>query len=459
MKKTADIKTLMEKQREYFLSGATRPVAFRNEQLRRLKDMLKNHEKEIYEALKADLNKSPFETYETETGMVLEEISYVLKYLPRWIKDKKVRTPLAQFMASSRIISDPYGVVLIMAPWNYPLQLALAPLVGAVAGGNCAILKPSEYAVHTSALLAEMIRKTFSEEYIAVVEGGPEVSTSLLAEPLDYIFFTGSVPVGKIVMQAAAQHLTPVTLELGGKSPCIVAPDADLELAARRIAWGKFLNAGQTCVAPDYLYVHKTVKERLMALLQKNIETFYGKNPLHNEELVRIINEKHFRRLEAFLKNGKIIAGGGCDFENLRIAPTVIDQVGWNDPVMGEEIFGPILPVLEYEDLSQVIAEINSRPKPLALYLFTTSGHVEKRVMEKVSFGGGCINDTIVHLATSALPFGGVGESGMGAYHGKHSFDTFTHQKSILRKSNLLDLKIRYAPYGDKLNILKRFLN
>lgn len=453
-----DIKTLFDRQKKYFASGATKPVDFRMDSLRRLRRTILSYEKEIYAALKADLNKSPFETYETEVGIVLDEIRSMLKHLPAWAKEQRVKTPLAQFISSSRIVSEPYGLSLIIAPWNYPFQLALAPLVGAIAGGNCTVLKPSEYSPHTSALIAKMIGETFAGDYLAVVEGGPEISGQLLAEPFDYIFFTGSVNVGKIVMEAAARHLTPVTLELGGKSPCIVTEDADIELAARRIAWGKFLNAGQTCVAPDYLFVHKKVKAKLLSRLKSSIRAFYGNDPLRDENLVRIVNEQHFSRLSAFLQNGKVVTGGRTDPQTLRIEPTILDGVNWDDPVMREEIFGPILPVLEYEDIGAVIRQVNERPKPLALYLFTTHPGTERQIIRDVPFGGGCINDTVVHLATSHLPFGGVGQSGMGAYHGKYSFDAFTHKKSVLKKSNLLDLKIRYAPYGHKLKILKRFL-
>lgn len=454
----AEVQQIVQKQREFFLTGKSREIAFRLEQLRTLQSAVRANEEAILTALAKDLNKAPFEGYATEVGILLDEIKYVLKHTRRWARPEKVRTPLAQFKSTSYIYPEPYGVALIMAPWNYPFQLAMAPLVGAIAAGNCAIIKPSEYAPATSGLIARLVREYFPEEYIAVVEGGLEVNEALLAERFDYIFFTGSVAVGKIIMGAAAKYLTPVTLELGGKSPCIVDREANLEVAARRIVWGKFLNCGQTCVAPDYLLVHLAVKSELLTLMQKYIRNFYGNDPCTNPEYTRVVNAKHFQRLLDLLQAGEIVFGGTYDEQSLHIAPTIIDRVSWDDPIMQEEIFGPLLPVLEYTELADVIKLVNDRPKPLALYLFTTNHEHERMIIDRISFGGGCINDTIMHLATSHMPFGGVGESGMGGYHGKTSFDTFTHRKSILKKSNALDIPLRYPPYKDNLRLLKKVL-
>lgn len=451
-----DIKEILEKQRTYFISGQTLDLAFRLNALKTLKGSIREHEKEILTALKSDLNKSAFEAYATEIGMVLEEINYSIRNLPRWVKIKRVRTPIMHFMSSCYRISEPYGIALIMSPWNYPFQLTIAPLIGSIAGGNCSVVKPSAYSPATSAVIARILGECFEQKYITVIEGGREANQALLVEKFDYIFFTGSVSVGKTVMASASRYLTPVTLELGGKSPCVVDREVNIDLAARRIVWGKFLNAGQTCVAPDYLLVHKGVKRELITCMRKYILEFYGGNSCGNEEFPKIINDKHFRRIKGYLNNGEIVLGGEFDEESLRIAPTVLDNITWEDPIMQEEIFGPVLPILEFSDISEVILAVNKRPKPLALYLFTTSKEVETRIVRSISFGGGCINDTIVHLATSYMPFGGVGESGMGSYHGKWSFDTFTHTKSILKKSNLIDIKLRYPPYGNKLSIFKK---
>ncbi len=454
----ADIKRILDKQRKYFSSGETAQVSFRIGKLEVLRKHILECEEDIICALKKDLGKALFEAYETEIGAILEELKYTMKHLRSWARPRRVRTPVKHFISSSYIVQEPYGIALIMSPWNYPFQLTLSPLIGAIAAGNCAVVKPSAYSPATSSVIAKIIGECFNEEYIAVIEGGREANNALLDGKFDYIFFTGSVAVGKTVMAAAAVNLTPVTLELGGKSPCIVARDANLELAARRIVWGKFLNAGQTCVAPDYLMVHSDVKEELLENMKKCIKEFYGDLPCKNEDLARIINEKHFKRLSAFLKCGEIVTGGETHKDELRISPTIIDHITWEDPLMKEEIFGPILPVLEFKELSEVISTVSSHPKPLALYLFTTSRVVEKRIVDSISFGGGCINDTMVHLATPLMPFGGVGDSGMGGYHGKSSFDTFTHQKSILKKSNLVDIKLRYPPYGNKIEMLKRIL-
>ncbi|MBU3190887.1 aldehyde dehydrogenase [Clostridium bowmanii] len=454
------IKRTLEKQRKYFDSGATRNLDFRIEKLCALKKSIKNNEKQILEALWVDLHKSEFEAYATEIGIILEEINFAIKHLKSWAKTKKVRTPLTHFLSSSYIYSEPYGVSLIISPWNYPFQLLISPLIGSIAAGNCAMLKPSENAPKTTEVIIKIIEESFSEEFVCVVEayGGKESSEALLKEAFNYIFFTGSVPVGKIVMEAASKHLTPVTLELGGKSPCIVDKDTDIKLAAKRIAWGKFINAGQTCVAPDYILVHKSVKEKLITEMAECIVEFFGENPEKSNDFPRIINKRQFDRLIGLLGGGKIVTGGEYNRAEKYIAPTIIDNITWNDPIMLDEIFGPILPILEFDDLGQVIEMVNSRPKPLALYLFSNNKKHQERIIDRISYGGGCINDTIMHVASPYLPFGGVGASGMNAYHGKGSYDVFSHKKSVTKKSNLLDVKIRYAPYSGKIKLLKKLM-
>ncbi|MCL2885072.1 MAG: aldehyde dehydrogenase family protein, partial [Oscillospiraceae bacterium] len=366
-------------------------------------------------------------------------------------------SPLKQFPSRCWRRPEPYGVVLLMSPWNYPFQLTVAPLVGALAAGNCAVVKPSAYSPATSAIIARMIRECFDEQYVAAVEGGRQENQALLHQKFDYIFFTGSVAVGKTVMAAAAENLTPVTLELGGKSPCLVDETADIKMAAKRIAWGKFLNAGQTCVAPDYVFVHSKVKAALLAELAKCVKMFYGDDPLVCEDYPKMINDKHFDRVMGLTQGEQIHIGGQSDKERLKIAPTVLDNVNFDSPVMGEEIFGPVLPVIAFDDLKEAVNEINRRPKPLALYVFTSNKQNENFVLNNVRFGGGCVNDTVVHLATSHMPFGGVGESGTGGYHGRASFDTFTHYKSILKKSRRIDLPLRYPPYKEGfLKLLKK---
>lgn len=453
-----DIPALVSRQREYFLGGATLEPSERKESLLRLQKAILAREKEIAEALHADLRKSPFESYMSETSMVLDELRYIAKHLEKWAKPKRVPTPLSQFPSRSFICKEPYGVTLVMSPWNYPFLLSLDPLIGSIAAGNCVILKPSAYAPHTSHLLADLISSVFSPAHVAVVEGGREENSSLLEQRFDFIFFTGSVSVGKLVMEKAAQNLTPVVLELGGKSPCIIDETANLPMAARRLVFGKLLNAGQTCVAPDYVLVKRERKEDLISLLKSNIQDALGQNPGKNPEFPKIINQKHFQRLCAILEGETILLGGETDEAALTIAPTVTEASAEN-PSMQEEIFGPILPILTYDKPDDAIRFIREREKPLALYLFTESKAFEKRILQEVSFGGGCINDTIIHLATHHMPFGGVGHSGMGSYHGKKSFDAFTHEKSIVKKSSSVDLPVRYHPYTEKkLKMLKKFL-
>ena len=442
-----EIKDLVTRQRKYFQTGATLPVSVRVDALKRLYGVISGCEKEIHTALKRDLGKSGFESYMCETGLVLEEISYMLKHIHRFSREKNVRTPLAQFHSRSFKKPSPYGVTLIMSPWNYPFMLTLSPLVDALAAGNTAVVKPSAYSPHTSDVILQILSQCFDPEYVAVVTGGRAENTCLLREHFDYIFFTGSQSVGKEVMRNAAEHLTPVTLELGGKSPCIVDKSADIKLAARRIVFGKYLNCGQTCVAPDYIYCHRSVKDRLVKEVQKQIQKQYGKQPLRNPNYGKIINEKHFDRLLGLIDKNKTVHGGDSDRHALRIEPTVLDNVTFADAVMQEEIFGPIMPILIFDNLDEAIRNINAMPHPLALYLFTSDKAAAKKVTSRCGFGGGCINDTIIHLATTEMGFGGFGESGMGSYHGKVGFDTFSHYKSIVDKKTWIDLPMRYQPY------------
>jgi len=426
--------------------------------LTRLEQAVLRHESLLTKALEADLGKPPFEAYATEIGFALSQIRFLRSRLERWCAPRRAPFSLATFPGRTVVRPEPYGVSLIMAPWNYPVQLTLAPLAAALAAGNCAVIKPSAYAPETSGALTNMLSEAFPRQYVAVVEGGRSENAALLEEKFDYIFFTGSTETGRAVMAAAARRLTPVTLELGGKSPCIVARDADLETAAKRIVWGKFLNAGQTCVAPDHIWIRQEQQEELIERMRRHITRFYGEHPLDSPSLPRIVNEKHYRRLLALMDAQKVIFGGGSMDAALRIEPTVMADVTEDHPVMGEEIFGPILPILHYDDLDALIAHLQQKPSPLALYLFTRSRAVERRVMGGLSFGGGCVNDTVIHLGSHHVPFGGVGESGIGSYHGKAGFDTFSHYKTIVRRG-ALDLPLRYPPYGDKaLRILKKLM-
>ena len=449
---------MIEKQKEFFNSGKTLPLEFRINQLKRLRDSIERNEKIILEALYKDLRKSEIEAYNSEVLVVTTEVDYVLKRISKWTRPRKVRTPLMHQPAKSLVYPEPAGVVLILAPWNYPFQLTFAPLIGAIAAGNCAVLKPSEYAPHMSAAMAEIIRNDFEQDYITVTEGGVEVSKALLQEKFDHIFFTGSTNVGKMVMRAASQHLTPVTLELGGKSPCIVWKDANIEVTSRRILWGKFMNAGQTCVAPDYLLVHKDVRKGLIEALINGIGKFYGPSPQRSKDYARIINQNHFERLIKYLEDGTVLFGGEHDKKDLYISPTLLSDVKQSAPVMQDEIFGPILPIFEFETMEDVIDRIRSKPKPLSLYLFTNDRSVLEAVLRNTSSGGVCINDTVSHIVGSGLPFGGVGESGFGNYHGKASFDTFTHPKSVLRRSFSFDARMKYPPYQVELKKIKRIL-
>jgi aldehyde dehydrogenase (NAD+) len=449
---------LLVKQREFFHTGKTKDIAHRMQSLTKLDQVIRSHEVEIMAALKKDLNKSDFEAYMSEIGILLEEIRFALKNLKKWSKPQKVKSALAQVGSKSYIYPEPYGVVLIIAPWNYPVQLSFAPLIGAIAAGNCAVLKPSELTPETSKLISDLIDKNFPSEYISVLQGNAETTQLLLKEKFDYIFFTGSVTVGKVIMEAAAKHLTPVTLELGGKSPCIVHKDANLKLAAKRIAWGKFINAGQTCVAPDYLYVHSDVKDQFIVSLKEAILEIYSEDVFKSGTFTRIVSNRHFKRLVTFLEDGKIIHGGRQNSDSLTIEPTLLGDVTWDDPVMQEEIFGPILPIFDYDNEGAMINKINDRPKPLALYIFSEGMDFQEKILNSISFGGGCINDTVFHLSSPYLPFGGVGESGMGAYHGKGSFDVFSHHKGILKQTTIFDLPLRYPHRKNALKQLKMFI-
>ena len=442
-----EIKAVLDKQRSFFLSGRTLPVENRLSALKKLRAALKAKENEINSALKQDLGKSGFESYMCETGLVLSEISYLIRHVKSYVKEKTVPTPLAQTYSRSYRKPSPYGNVLIMSPWNYPLLLTLDPLADAIAAGNTAVLKPSAYSPATTALIQKIISECFDEEYVAVVTGGRAENTCLLEQKFDYIFFTGSQRVGKEVMRKAAEHLTPVTLELGGKSPCIIDKSADLRIAARRVVFGKFLNCGQTCVAPDYVLCDQSVKEEFLSLVKTETIQQYGRDPLSGKDYGKIINEKHFFRICGLIDQSKVILGGSSRPETLQIAPTVMDNVSFSDSVMGEEIFGPVLPVIAYNELDEAISAVNSMPHPLALYIFTSDKAAAKKVIASTGFGGGCVNDTIIHLATSSMPFGGFGESGMGGYHGKVGFETFSHYKSIVDKKTWLDLPMRYQPY------------
>ncbi len=454
-----EIRALVKGQRAYFATGATLGLQARKAALQRLKAAILRYEAEINTALAADLGKCPAESYMCEVGMALAELSFALKHLAGWMRDKRRPTPLAQFHARSFTVSQPYGVVLIMSPWNYPFMLAISPLVGAIAAGNCCVVKPSAYSPATSAILRKILAACFVPEQAAVVEGGRAENRALLDQRFDYIFFTGGVAVGREVMAKAARYLTPVTLELGGKSPCIVDATAKLDLAAKRLVFGKLLNCGQTCVAPDYLLVDRRIKDTFLVCVKKWVAAMYGKNALDNEGYVRMVNQKHFDRVMALIDPAKVVLGGRGDPASLRIQPTILDGVAPDDPVMQEEIFGPVLPVLTFDEITQALGFVNSRPHPLALYLFSQDKTVQQLFLRRALFGGGCINDTVIHLATSQMPFGGVGSSGMGGYHGKTSFETFSHQKSIVKKYTWMDMPVRYAPYTPfKGRLLRLFL-
>lgn len=433
-------------------------IAYRKEVLIKLLNVIITHENEIIEALYSDFRKPAFEAVLTETNYVISELKDTIKNLHKWAKPKKVFPSILNFPSTDYIYKEPYGKVLIIAPWNYPFQLALCPLVSAVAAGNQVVLKPSELTPKTSEIIAKIIKKTFPTNHVEVIEGGLEVSQQLLSQRWDYIFFTGSVPVGKIVAKAAAENLTPVTLELGGKNPCIIDNTANLKLAAKRIVWGKFINAGQTCIAPDYILIQKDMKNHFLEFMKLEITKAYGENPKLSPDYARIVNEKNWLRLANMIDENKVIFGGQTDIEDRYISPTLIDESSMDTLIMKDEIFGPLLPVLSYENETEISTIISKYEKPLSLYVFTEDKKFAQKIIKQYSFGGGCINDTVVHFSNKRLPFGGVGHSGIGAYHGSLSFDTFSHKKAIVKKANWLDLPMRYAPYKDKLKSIQKLL-
>ena len=456
---SSSIGEIVERQRDFFRTNKAKDVGFRIEKLKRLESAILAYEKRISEALHRDLHRSETEGYITEIGLALNEISYAIKHLSSWAKPKKVRKPLIFPFSKSLVIHEPYGVVLIIAPWNYPLHLTMLPLVGAIAAGNCVAIKPSEMSPNTSKVIQDMIEEYFEDSYIACFQGNAEVAQQLLDQEFDFIFFTGGTSIGRIVMKAAAEHLTPLTLELGGKSPCIVDKNIDVEKTASRIVWGKFINAGQTCIAPDYLLACGGIRESLVNALKRKILKFYGSDPKQSKDYCRIINKKHFDRLSAYLNEGDVVFGGETDSEELYISPTLIENVPIKAKVMREEIFGPIIPIVEYSKISEAISFVSSLPKPLAMYIFSNDKKIQQKIIRETSSGGVCINDTMIQLYPKELPFGGVGDSGFGRYHGKTSFESFSNKRSIMRQSVLFDLKSRYPPFSEKiLKIVKKVL-
>ncbi|MFD2518475.1 aldehyde dehydrogenase [Salinimicrobium flavum] len=453
-----NIPNVIKKQRAFFEAGGTRDIHERLEKLKRLQTVIEKREKEISEALYNDFQKPEFETVVTETSFILSELKYIIKHLKNWAKPKKVKSSLLNFPSSDFIYSEPYGTCLVLAPWNYPFQLKVSPAIGAIAAGNTVVLKPSEYSPYTSQIVEEIFAEIFPPEWVSVVQGDASASEKLLEEKWDYVFFTGSVPVGRIVAKSIAPHLTPATLELGGKSPCIIHRSAKLELAAKRIVWGKFVNAGQTCIAPDYLLIDASVKAKFLKAVKKEIIAAFGDHPKSSPDFARIINQKNFERLKELLNDQNCLAGGATDIDSLYISPTLIDEPSLNSEIMQDEIFGPILPVISFSSEEEVEKIILNYPKPLSLYVFSEEKDFSENIIQKFSFGGGAVNDVLVHIANKNLPFGGVGNSGYGAYHGKFSFDTFSHKKSISKRATWLDVPLRYAPYGNKLKLAKKLL-
>lgn len=457
---TQDVEQMIENQRNFYFTGTTKDVEFRKQQLVNLKSTIKKYEAQVIEALALDLHKSEFEAYATEIGIVYDSISHFVKNLSAWMEPVPVKTPLHFQPAKSYIVREPYGVTCIIGPFNYPFQLIMEPLIGAIIGGNTAIVKPSEAAIHTAVIVKTILKETFSENYVRVVEGEKEEVTALIHAPFDYIFFTGSVAVGKVIAKAAAERLTPIALELGGKSPAIVDQTANLEVAAERIAWGKFNNTGQTCVAPDYVLVHEAVAKKFTKILKKTIRAFYGEDPQQSPDYGRIINVRQFDRLQKLLdaERDTLTLGGRTDREDLYIEPTVLENIDWQSPSMEDELFGPILPVMTYEQLPKAIHEIRQLPKPLSAYLFSENEKAIEYFLQELPFGGGCVNDVITHVGNSHLPFGGVGPSGVKAYHGKASFENFTHPKSIMHRSNKLANSLLYPPYKQKVKLVRTIM-
>ncbi len=456
---TNPFQSLFKRQQKFFMTGRTLDFAFRKNMLRKLKATILEHENDFYDVLFQDLHKSQFESYATEIGFVLDELSFNLKKLKKWMRPKKVSSGIVSFPSRSRITHEPLGIVLIIAPWNYPFQLLIAPLIGAIAAGNTVILKPSEISEHTALALEKILNAAFDEEYIRVVTGGSDVSQQLLTLDFNHIFFTGSPRVGRLIMQAAAKKLIPVTLELGGKSPCIVNDDVNVKLAARRIAWGKFLNAGQTCIAPDYLLVHENIKEALVKEIENAVHQFYGEKIKESSDYPRIISRANLERLATLIDGVKIISGGSYDITEKYFEPTVVDDVDFEKPVMQQEIFGPVLPVITFKELDEAIRLVNSRPRPLALYVFSNHKNFQDKIIAGIPAGGVTVNDTLMHIANNKLPFGGIGNSGIGKYHGFESFKTFSNIKPVVYRGRWLDVPIRYAPYGSKLKIIKYLMH
>ena len=453
-----NVQEIVTQQRLYFNKKNTLAFEFRKSQLLKLRKNILKYENDLKEALYKDLNKNETESYFAEIGQVLNEITFLLKNLKKLMKNKRVKSHFFDFPSKSYTSPHPYGVALIISPWNYPVMLTLGPLVGAIASGNTAIIKPSEFSQHTTDVLEKLIQETFDPEYVVLVKGAIKETQDLLNQKFDFIFFTGSSSVGKIVMEKASKHLTPIVLELGGKSPVIVDKTANIKVSAKRIAFGKHLNAGQTCIAPDHLYVHKDIKDEFISHLKQSIEDLYGQNPITSKDYGKIIKEKHYKRLLSLIDKETIVYGGNKDDALRKIAPTIVDNITHDHAIMQEEIFGPILPIIPYDNLDEVISLINSNPSPLALYIFSENKQVQDRIIQECTFGGGCINDTMVHVSSDYLPFGGVGKSGMGSYHGKASFQTFSHYRSILHKSTKVDVKARYAPYNEQKEKLTKMV-
>lgn len=455
----ASISDVFAAQRHFFDSGATRPYVFRKTQLKKLKATLKKHETAILEALRADMGKHPLEAFSSEIGLLLDEIDNALTNLREWMRPQAVSSPLMHYPSASKIYREPKGLILMIGPWNYPVQLLVSPLIGAIAAGNCAILKPSELAPHAEAVIEKMIKDAFDPAFVAVITGdGHTVIPDIMQHRFDHVFFTGSIPVGKKILEMAAPHLTPVTLELGGKSPCIVDKGADIKTAAKRIIWGKCWNAGQTCIAPDYILAHQSVMNTLIEEMTEAITHFFGEDVAGSKDYPRIINEKRFDQLSAYLQQGTIVTGGQTDRTQKYIAPTILTDVSFDAPVMKEEIFGPILPVIPYNTTEEAIKMIAKNPYPLSLYVFSNSRRTEKAFIDKVAFGGGCINNTLIHFANADLPFGGIGYSGMGRYHGRSSFDEFTHFKGVMKTGTWLDVPVKYPPFKNKLKFVKMLM-
>lgn len=453
-----DIQRILAEQRAFFTTGRTHDLTFRRDQLKLLRQAVETSEEALAEALLQDLGKPSYEAYTGESAIVLGEIDHAVRHLRRWARPRRVRTPLLLLPARCSVVPEPFGITLIISPWNFPVQLTLGPLIAAIAAGNCAVLKPSPLAPATTVVIRSIVEQCFDPKFVAVIEGGAETAQALLDERFDHVFFTGGTATGRLVMQAAARHLTPVTLELGGKNPCLVDVDMDLEVTARRVVWGKFYNAGQSCVAVDYLLVDRRIKDQLLERILDTVRRFYGDNPAASPDYGRIISVSHVDRLAGLLSTGRILTGGTIDRMRRYIAPTIIDGIRGNEPVMADEIFGPILPVIAYDDLDHAVAFVNKRPDPLALYVFSRSRTLQERVLSRIPSGGACVNDVVLHFTVPSLPFGGVGESGLGKYHGKAGFNTFSHERSLLRNRFFADIILRYPPYRDHLKFIKKLL-